>query len=92
MNLPLDPQTLEPLRAMLRQLRDIKGVTERRPGVFYVGSTLLLQIGRDAHGGVHADIRRVASSASDRMPLDGAEQQRRVVDEARKRAAKLDDD
>ena len=86
-----DAAALQPLQALLRQLREIKGVREVRPGVFQVRGSAFVQFLSDG-GAVHAELKKPGGSGIDRFPLDTPPQQRKLVDEARLRAGRLDDD
>ena len=86
-----DAAALQPLQALLRQLREIKGVREVRPGVFQIRGNAFIQfITNDAT--VHAELKKPGGSGFDRFVLDTPPQQRKLVDEARLRAGRLDDD
>ena len=86
-----DAAALQPLQALLRQLREIKGVREVRPGVFQVRGSAFIQF-LGGGGAVHAELKKPGGSGFDRFPLDTPPQQRKLVDEARLRAGRLDDD
>ena len=86
-----DAAALQPLQALLRQLREIKGVREVRPGVFQVRGSAFIQFLGDG-GAVHSELKKPGGSGFDRFPLDTPPQQRKLVDEARLRAGRLDDD
>ena len=86
-----DAAALQPLQALLRQLREIKGVREVRPGVFQVRGSAFIQFLADG-GTVHAELKKPGGSGFDRFALDTPPQQRKLVDEARLRAGRLDDD
>ena len=86
-----DAAALQPLQALLRQLREIKGVREVRPGVFQIRGSAFIQFLSDG-GASHAELKKPGGSGFDRFPLDTPPQQRKLVDEARLRAGRLDDD
>ncbi len=86
-----DAVTLETLQPVLRQLREIKGVREIRPGVFQVRGAPFAQI-RTESGIAHADLRKPGGSGFDRYPLDTPPRQRKLVEDARLRAGRLDDE
>ena len=50
------PATLQMLEPLLRRLRALPGLVERRPGCFYRGATAFLHF-HDDPSGVHADVR-----------------------------------
>ncbi|MEO6747474.1 MAG: hypothetical protein ABIS28_16505 [Caldimonas sp.] len=86
-----DAAALQAMQALLRQLREIKGVREVRPGVFQVRSIAFIQFISDG-GSLHAELKKPGGSGFDRFALDTPAHQRKLVDEARLRAARLDDD
>lgn len=86
-----DPQSLEPLRALLRQLRDIKGLKEVKPGIFYCRGAAFIHF-HDEQGTVFADLKKPGGSGFDRYPVDTAPAQRKLVDDAKRRAGRGDDD
>jgi hypothetical protein len=85
------PDALNSYLALLRQLREIKGLTEKRPGIYYYKATAFLHF-HDTDGVIDADLKKVPGSGFDRVAVSTPEQQRRLVDEARKRVKKLEDD
>ena len=86
-----DAAALQPLQALLRQLREIKGVREVRPGVFQIRGSAFIQFISDGSA-LHAELKKPGGSGFDRFALDTPPQQRKLVDEARLRAGRLDDD
>ena len=86
-----DAAALQPLQALLRQLREIKGVREVRPGVFQIRGSAFIQFQSDG-AALHAELKKPGGSGFDRFALDTSPQQRKLVDEARLRAGRLDDD
>lgn len=87
----VDPATLQALLPLLRQLRDIKGVREARPGVFQLRGNLFLQFQVDA-GVAVAELKKAGGSGFERYSLETAVQQRRLIDDAKRRAARGDED
>ncbi len=87
----VDPATLQALLPLLRQLRDIKGVREARPGVFHLRGNLFLQFQVDA-GVAVAELKKAGGSGFERYSLETAVQQRRLIDDAKRRAARGDED
>ena len=85
------PEALEALRPMLRQLREIKGLAEARPGVVQRRGKPFATV-VTAGDGLAVELARRGGSGVDRLPADTAPQQRKVVDEAKLRAKALDDD
>ena len=86
-----DPDPFQAVQSARRQLREIKGVREVRPGVFQVRGSAFIQF-LDDGGTVHAELKKPGGSGFDRFALDTPPQQRKLVDEARLRAGRLDDD
>jgi hypothetical protein len=85
------PEALEALRPMLRQLREIKGLAEARPGVVQRrGKPFATVVATGA--GLLVELAKPGGSGADRLPADTPPQQRKVVDEARLRAKRLDDE
>jgi hypothetical protein len=90
----LDGATLTELATVRRQLRELKGLTESRPGVFTYGGMPFLEFVRDAQGMVQGQMRNAntGSAAVTRMAAANAVDARKLVDEARRRLARLTDD
>ena len=86
-----DAAALATLAPLLRQLRDIKGVREERPGIFYARRDAFVHFHEDANG-LYADLKKPGGSGFDRYLLATPAQQRKLVDDARLRAARLDDE
>ncbi len=85
------PEDLIAYVPLLRQLREIKGLTEKRPGIYYYKATAFLHFHK-ADGVIDADMKKVPGSGFDRFAVGTPEQQRKLVDEAKKRVKKLQDD
>jgi len=86
-----DTDALSRLAPVLRQLRDIKGVREERPGIFYARREAFVHFHEDANG-LYADLKKSGGSGFDRYPLATPAQQRKLVDDARLRAGRMEDD
>ena len=86
-----DPAALQPVQPVLRQLREIKGVREARPGVFEFRNAPFVRF-HDENGVLHAELRKPGGSGFDRYPMDTAPHQRKFIDDARLRAGRLDDE
>ena len=86
-----DSTALQPVQALLRQLREIKGVREVRPGTFQVRGAPFIQFHAE-NGVLHAELRKPGGSGFERFALETPPQQRKLVDEARLRAGRLDDE
>lgn len=76
---------LDSLDPLLRELRKIPGLVERKRGIFYRGGTAFLHFHEDAVG-LFADLR--ASADFDRYPVNSAKQITHLLREARRRAAR----
>jgi hypothetical protein len=81
-------QTLLPL---LRQLRDIKGLREIRPGIFYCRGAAFVHF-HDDGGTLFADLKKAGGSGFDRYALATPAAQRKLVDDTKRRAGRGDDD
>ena len=89
-----DAKALEPLLPLLRQLREIKGLKEMKPGIFYLRGAAFLHF-HDDQGSLVADLKRASGSGFDRYPLATPQAQRKLVDDAKRRAnrsSRSDDD
>ena len=86
-----DATALQPMQALLRQLREIKGVRELRPGTFQVRGAAFIQFHTE-NGALHAELKKPGGSGFDRFALETPPQQRKLLDEARLRAGRLDDE
>lgn len=86
-----DADALRTLTSELRQLRDIKGVQEIAPGTFTCRREPFASI-HDDDGILSADLKKAGGSGFDRYPLANAAERRRLVDDAKLRARRLDDD
>ncbi len=86
-----DAEALRSLLHVLRQLREIKGVKETQPGVFYARRDAFIHFHGEG-GLLHADLKKAGGSGFDRYPLATPAGQRKFVEEARLRARRLDDE
>lgn len=84
-------EALQKLLPVLRQLREIKGVREEKPGIFYARREAFIHF-HDEDGKLHADLKKPGGAGFDRYPLDSAAEQRKLVEDARLRARRFDDD
>jgi len=82
---------LQSLLPLLRQLRDIKGLREVRPGIFHCRGVAFIQLHSDG-AILHAELKKGGGSGFDRYPLDTPAGQRKLVDDARRRAGHSDED
>ena len=86
-----DPAALATVLPLLRQLRDIKGLREVRPGVFHSRGAPFVHFHTDS-GALCADLKKFGASGVDRYPLATRTEQRKLIDDAKRRAARSDDD
>jgi hypothetical protein len=84
-------EALKALLPLLRQLREIKGLREKQPGIFYLRSNAFLHF-HEEQGTLFADLKKAGGMGFDRYPVETPPQQRKLVDDAKRRAAKLDED
>ena len=76
---------------LLRQLRELPGVREKSPGIFYCRGAAFVHF-HDEGGTLVADLKKAGGSGFDRYPLDTAAAQRKLVDDAKRRAGRADED
>jgi hypothetical protein len=86
-----DAKALEPMLPLLRQLREIKGLKEVKSGIFYCRGAAFLHF-HDEQGVLVADLRRASGGGFDRYPLATPPGQRKLVDDAKRRVGRGDDD
>jgi len=86
-----DAEALKPLAPVLRQLREIKGVKEERPGVFHARGEAFVHFHVE-DGLLFADLKKPGGSGFDRYALATPEGQRKLVEEAKLRARRFDDE
>lgn len=88
----LDAQTLARFATLRRQLRDIAGMVESRPGLFSCSGLPLIELVSNAEK-AFAELRGAGSSVPViRFDLDDPLAVRKLVDEARRRVARQGDD
>ena len=87
----IGPEALAALQEVVRQLRGIPQVREQRPGVFHLLGKPYVQL-QETDGRLSAEVRKLSGSGSERFAIDSAPEQRRIVDEAKRRAAKIVDE
>ncbi len=85
------PEDLSALTPLLRQLREVKGLSEKKPGTYYYKGNAFIHF-HISDGLIDADIKKVPGTGFDRFAVSTPEQQRKLVDEAKKRVRKLEDD
>jgi hypothetical protein len=86
-----NPKTLEPLLPLLRQLREVKGLKEVKPGIFYLRGAAFLHF-HDEQGAMSVDLKKPGGAGFDRYRIGTAPEQRKLVDDAKRRASRGDDD
>ena len=86
-----DAEALRALQPLLRQLREIKGVKEKQPGVFHARQDAFIHF-HDEGGVLHAEMKKPGGAGFDRFALAAPADQRKLVDEARLRARRLDEE
>jgi hypothetical protein len=86
-----DAESLRPLLPVLRQLREIKGIKEMKPGVFMARRDAFIQFQVDS-GVVYAEMKKAGGAGWDRFTLATPADQRKLVDEAKLRARRFDDE
>ena len=64
-----DAESLKPLALLLRQLREIKGVKEKQPGVFHARQDAFIQF-HDEGGVLHAELKKAGGAGFDRFAPD----------------------
>ena len=82
---------LKALLPLLRQLREIKGLREVKPGIFYLRGAAFLHFHDDA-GTLAGDLKKAGGVGFDRYLVDTPTGQRKLVDDARRRAGRNDED
>ncbi len=86
-----DAEALKPLALLLRQLREIKGVKEKSAGIFYGRNDAFIHFHVE-DGALFADLKKPGGSGFDRYPLATPAEQRKLVEDAKLRARRFDDD
>ena len=86
-----DEAALQRLLPLLRQLREIKGLREMKPGIFYLKGSAFLHFHDDA-GALVGDLKKTSGSGFDRYPVDAATGQRKLLDDVKRRVNRHDDE
>lgn len=86
-----DAAALQRVVPLLRQLRELSGVREKSPGIFYLGGAAYAHF-HEEQGALIADLKKPGGGGFDRFPLDTPAGQRKFIDEAKRRAARADED
>lgn len=87
----VDEAALQRLLPLLRQLREIKGLREMKPGSFYLKGSAFIHFHTEA-GVLMADLKKAGGSGFDRYPVDTPPGQRKLADDAKRRAGRSDED
>lgn len=85
-----DAAALARLLPLLRQLREIKGLREMKPGIFYLKGSAFLHF-HDEAGALVGDLKK-PGGGFDRYPVDAPTGQRKLLDDAKRRVARNDED
>ncbi len=85
-----DETALARLLPLLRQLREIKGLREMKPGTFYLKGSAFIHFHEEA-GALFGDLKR-ARGGFDRYGVDTPVGQRKLLDDAKRRADRGDDE
>ena len=85
------PEALATLQELLQQLRGVPQMREKQPGVFHLVEQAFVHF-HETDGKLHADLRKLSGTGFDRYAVDTAPEQRKLVDEAKRRAAKIVDE
>lgn len=86
-----DTEALKTLAPLLRQLREIKGVQEKTAGIFYGRREAFVHF-HDDDGVLFADLKKAGGAGFDRYPLATPAEQRKLVEDAKLRARRFDDE
>jgi hypothetical protein len=79
--------TLEKLAPVLRALREIEGLTERKPGIFYFKREPMLHF-HDVDGGVLAHVKAMEGGFDEFVVASAIDQSRLIAEVARRTAAR----
>jgi hypothetical protein len=85
------PDALAKLQETIRQLRTTPQVREKQPGVFHLAGQAFVHF-HETDGRLHADLKKLSGTGFDAFPVDTAPEQRKFIDEAKRRAAKSTDE
>jgi hypothetical protein len=86
-----DEAALQRVQPLLRQLREIQGLREMKPGIFYVKGSAFLHF-HDEAGALVADLKKKGGAGLDRRPVEDPPGQRKLVDDAKRRVLGADED
>ena len=85
------PEALARLQELIRQLRGIPQVREKQAGVFHLQAQPFVQF-HELDGKLSADLRKSSGTGFDRLAVDTSPEQRKFIDEAKRRATKIVDE
>jgi len=85
-----DDAALQRLLSLIRQLREIKGLREMKPGIFYLKGAAFLHFHEEG-GALFGDLKR-ARGGFDRYPVDTPVGQRKLLDDAKRSVDRGDDE
>ena len=86
-----DEAALQRLLPLLRQLREIRGLREMKPGIFYMKGSAFIHF-HDEAGALVADLKKAGGSGFDRYAVNTPPGQRKLVEDAKRRAGRGDED
>ncbi|MBC7483059.1 MAG: hypothetical protein H7337_14445 [Rhizobacter sp.] len=86
-----DESALLRLLPVLRQLREIKTLREMKPGIFYLKGSAFVHF-HDEAGTLVADLKKTSGAGFDRYAVDTPSAQRKLVDDAKRRVSRHDED
>lgn len=86
----VDDAALARLLPLLRQLSAVPGLREMKPGIFYLKGSAFIHF-HDEAGALFADLKR-ARGGFDRYAVDTPVGQRKLLDDAKRRADRGEDE
>jgi hypothetical protein len=86
-----DEAALQRLLPLLRQLRELKGLREMKPGIFYLKGSAFIHF-HDEAGALVADLKNTRGTGFDRYAVDTPPGQRKLIDDAKRRVNRNEDD
>ncbi len=85
------PEALARLQELIRQLRAIPQVREKQPGTFHLVGQPFVHF-HEADGKLVGELRKASGTGVDRLPVETSPEQRKFVDEAKRRATRIADE
>lgn len=86
-----DEDALKRLLPLIRQLREVKGLREVKPGIFHLKNNAFVHFHSDDSGALFADLKG-SRGRFDRYPVDTPVGQRKLLDDAKRRVDRGDDE